>query len=378
MEGFPKRIGFNGRPLCGPGLRGLSRHTLELIRELRALHPELEVFIYCYAPVDPSYKALLPFATFRDRRVVPKLLWDLVVLPLQLRADGVEVFHSTNNLGVPPRWFGGRNFVTIHDAFTHRARWPWRSPRHWWGSINYRLELALAKRSAAVFTVSSTAGEEIERELGVLAAKLVVAYNGASLPPARPRRCDPFFLYVGGLEERKNIPCLLAGVELFNEGAVDRIPLVLVGKLADAAPAVRRTLAERTDLFQVLEGVSDADLAQLYADARALIFPSKEEGFGLPLVEAFSLSCPTIVSDIKVFRELAEDAALFFPPDSPAALARQMRRLTENPELRAELVAKGQGRAPAFRWEELAATVSRTYLSFAGSRDTLEERGVHP
>ena len=77
MGALPTKIGFNGRPFCQPGIRGLSRHTLELILHMRALDPELEVVIYCYDEIHPTYKALLPFATFRDQRVSPKLFWDL-------------------------------------------------------------------------------------------------------------------------------------------------------------------------------------------------------------------------------------------------------------------------------------------------------------
>ncbi len=364
MGSIPKKIGFNGRPFCRPGIRGLSRHTFELIRELRELDPELEIFIYCYEEVHPSYKELLPYATFRDQKISPKILWDLWVLPKQLRADGIEIFHSTNNLGVPPWWYGGLTFVTIHDAFTHRARWPWRGPRNWWASFNYRIELALLRGCAAVFTVSETAGAEIDRELRLGGLEPIVAYNGTSLPTSGPFHRAPFFLYVGGLEERKNIGCLLEGVRLYNTGVLEPIPLVIVGKVSEASDRVRSVLLGSPELFSLREGVNDAELSKLYASATALIFPSKEEGFGLPLAEAFSLGCPAVVSDIQVFRELANDAALFFSPDDPQTLAAQLRRLQTSSELRQELVSKGLDRGRLFRWDAMAKKVYETYFEF--------------
>ncbi len=367
MGSIPKKIGFNGRPFCRPGIRGLSRHTLELIRHLHELDGELEIFIYCYEEMHSTYKDLLPFATFRDQKISPKILWDLWVLPGQLRADGIEIFHSTNNLGVPPRWSGCQSFVTIHDAFTHRARLPWRGPRNWWASLNYRIELALIKRCAAIFTVSVAAGDEIDRELQLGGRSPVVAYNGTSLPQALPSQRAPFFLYVGGLEERKNIICLVEGIKLFNAEVVDPTPLIIVGKIGDAPAQVRSMILASPELFLLREGVSDAELSQLYADARALIFPSKEEGFGLPLAEAFSLGCPAVVSDIKVFHELAADAALFFSPDDPLALAAQLRRLLTSPELQKELVNKGLERAATFRWDAMAKKVYETYFEFSTS-----------
>jgi len=350
------RIGFNGRPFCSNELRGLGRHTLELIKGLKAQHPELEIFLYTYAPVTEEFKKLLPYATVRDRRVRPKLLWDLWSLRAQLAEDQIDLYHSTINLGVPLLFFKKLPLVvTIHDHFTHVAQRPL------WGRLQYAVEFALLRRSQLVFTVSADAREKIARLMGIRREKIRVSYNGVGLAPvAAPPVEERYFLYVGGMEARKNISVLLEAFLSFHQ----REPtsrLKLVGNPEHASARDRDLIQAHADIIEVVQGAGDAQLAALYQGARALIFPSLEEGFGLPLIEAMALGCPVIASDIEVFKEIGADAALYFPRASASALTEQMRGLEADAELRDRLCARGRERARKFRWETLVAQTYEAY-----------------
>lgn len=363
MAKNPKKIGFNGRPFCQEGMRGLSRHTLELILGLRALHPELEFYVYSYGAVSTFYKQALPFVHFRERNVRLKLLWDLFWLGHDVRSDKLDIFHSTNNVGVP--WVADLPiFVTIHDHFSHVARYPWgRTPSSWWASLNYRIELCLLRRVAGFFTVSQSAKVEIIHRLNIPDNKIVVTYNGSSLPiTTSPDVVEDYYLYVGGLEERKNVGVMLDGFRQFSRQSKAQAKLKIVGKLAGAPTQVINQIMGSPELFSIIESTTDNELAGLYQNARALIFPSLEEGFGLPLVEALGLGCPAVVSEIPVFREIAQDAALYFSPTSASDLSSCLERLAIDTSLRDQLIHRGRQLAARFTWKNMAADVYARYL----------------
>lgn len=361
MATTPLRIGFNGRPFIVDGMRGLSRHTFELIRELKRQHPDVEIFVYSYDAVSSFYKRQLPFVTFRDRRVRPKLLWDLLLLPREIRADRLDLFHSTINLGVPLISKRFPLYATLHDHFTHAARLPWgKRPREWWAALNYRLELRLLKRAKLFFTVSHAAKADIARSMNLPAAKIKVAYNGVNLSTTDPRVVGNYFLYVGGLEVRKSVITLLRAMVLLSERTP--VKLILAGSLRAATPEVRKLLEERRDLFELREGVSDEELTKLYRNARALVFPSLEEGFGLPLVEAMALGCPVIASDIEVFKEIGTGASLFFKAGDDRDLLRCLTEFEANPSLGERLSQAGPRAAAKFTWAKMAEEVYSSYV----------------
>jgi glycosyltransferase involved in cell wall biosynthesis len=362
MAKTPLRIGFNGGPFCQPGMRGLGRHTLELILGLKQIEPELEISLYCYEEIHHSYKELLPFVKFRDKKIRPKFLWDFFFLAWEIKKDKLDIFHSTNNLGVP-LLSGVPSMVTIHDTFTHRARLPWRRGyRNWWAALMYRLELLAVMSAKKFLTVSESAKAEIHEEMMIPNEKIVVTYNGSSFNfPEGEQHKEDYYLYVGGLETRKNIKPMLEAILAFNEKRIPKIPLKLVGSLHGANTEIRGILEKHSELFHLINNVRDSELADYYRKARALIFPSLEEGFGLPLVEAMRSGCPAVVSDIKVFKEIAQESALYFSPQNPSDIKNKLVLLEESPDLAKSLVKSGLERSKEFTWEKMA---TRTYSEY--------------
>jgi glycosyltransferase involved in cell wall biosynthesis len=149
---------------------------------------------------------------------------------------------------------------------------------------------------------------------------------------------ERFVLYVGGINERKNLQVLAIALDRMSPPP----PLVLAGPLP-AEPLGFWGLDR--PWIQHLGYVPDADMPGLYTAATLKVFPSKLEGFGLPLAEAMAAGTPVIASDIPVFREVGGDAVCFFPPDDPAALADLIRTGLESPGFRDEYRSRGRAQS---------------------------------
>ena len=107
--------------------------------------------------------------------------------------------------------------------------------------------------------------------------------------------------------------------------------------------------------------MTDEELSMAYGNAQAFIFPSKYEGFGIPILEAFKCKCPVILANASCFPEIAEDAAIYFGQDDSDELADKMIELLDNPALREKLIRKGVARVQSFSWEKAAEETLEFY-----------------
>ncbi|MGH7700708.1 MAG: glycosyltransferase family 4 protein, partial [Gemmatimonadales bacterium] len=177
------------------------------------------------------------------------------------------------------------------------------------------------------------------------------------LPPA-------YALSVGALVARKNLARVFDAVQaLRTEPATADLMLIHAGPTgalaADVAAAASRP--GLAGAVSVLGYVPAEDLAALYGLARFLVFPSLDEGFGLPVAEAMACGCPAITSNISALPEVAGDAALLVDPTSTDEIAGAMRRLWTDEALRNALVRRGLARAAGYRWERTAAATVAVY-----------------
>lgn len=239
----------------------------------------------------------------------------------------------------------------VHDvSFIEHPEWFSPIERLWMK----RAIPATMEMSAAVITVSSFSRYEIIRTCGINPAKIHVAHNGVD--PARggdaaaSPAVAPYFICVGNLEPRKNVPTLLRAFAGFRNDHPDH-RLMVVGH-----PKRGGTASEQPGV-EFAGYLPDDELAALTAGAIALCFPSLYEGFGLPPLEAMALGVPVIASDIPVIRELYSEAALLVPPTDRAAWSEAMSRLVSDAGLRSELSETGTARAADFTWRETAGAV---------------------
>ncbi len=227
----------------------------------------------------------------------------------------------------------------------------------------------LLDRAARVIAISQATKQDLIDYAGMAAERIDIAWPGNSLapPPAsggpgivsRAPSGRPYLLFVGQRPSYKNFAGCLRGVadllrkrdlalRCIGGGAFNDEELALIGELKLAARVSHETL-------------TDEALAVAYRDALLFVFPSLGEGFGIPLLEAFSCGCPVAASDIAVFREVAADAAQYFEPRRSESIGSAVATLLDDSALRARLVAAGRERQRQFSWARSAQLTAATY-----------------
>ena len=347
---------------------GTATSTLGMVRALQARDDLDLVGVAAWhrsQPVDP-WRPTIPV---RHLHVPGTLLydaWHRSRRPRVERATGpVDVIHATT-LAMPPAT--APVVVSIHDlAFLdHPDFFTVR------GLAFFRRGLQLALEHAAAVLVPSRATFDACREAGFEESRLRVAPWGIDTEPATAAHVEaarrryglrrPYVLFVGTVEPRKNLRRTL---EAFSRISAEGRPvdLALVGPegwnedLAELLDAV----GEAKDHVQLLGFVPSADLAALYAGAAAFCFPSLQEGFGLPVLEALAQGAPVITSAGTATEEVAGDAALLIDPTDVDALTDAIRQVLDDSALTDRLRAAGPIQAARFSWTRCSEVVATTY-----------------
>lgn len=216
------------------------------------------------------------------------------------------------------------------------------------------------RKARRIFTVSNFSRQQIIDWSDIPEDRVVVVGNGVSevfSPGTPPRGPSPYMLHVGRRSSHKNIPRLLQAFAASRSSRIGR--LAFTGDPDPPTTELVRALglAERVSFKGNL---TDTDLADLYRGARALVFPSLHEGFGLPLIEAMACGIPVITSDVSSMAEIAgRENALLVDPTDVDALADAMDRVAEDDQLWQTLCARGLERARDFTWSAVAARVQQ-------------------
>jgi glycosyltransferase involved in cell wall biosynthesis len=265
--------------------------------------------------------------------------------------------------------------VTIHDLAFERM--PETFTRR--GSLQLKLTVRrTAKKAARVATVSEYSRQDLLSIYKLPPEKVVVTYNGVesgfttqlSVPneAEEVRRrfgvSRDFLLAVGSLQPRKNLVRLIRAYSRLRSEREDFRPqLVIVGrKLWLASEIFDEVKRQRWGDDVILTGyVADEDLPALYRAARAFVYPSLFEGFGLPPLEAMACGTPVVTSDVSSLPEITGDAALLIDPNDERALANALIEIVNNDRLRADLREKGIAQAKKFTWRDAAEKTLRLY-----------------
>ncbi|MGZ4333398.1 MAG: glycosyltransferase family 4 protein [Gaiellaceae bacterium] len=318
---------------------GDETYVANLLRELGRLDSDLRIVALTRHPelVPAGIEPHRVDARFQEVRMA-------VTVPLVLRRLRPDLVHFQHVL---PPFHRGPAVVTVHDLSF--ARDP-----SLMGPLDRMVFRTLVpravRRARRVLTVSERTRRDLEELYGVPAAKIVVTPNGVDprfAPGGEPGR---YLLYVGAIQARKDPLAALAAADEAG------LPLVVVGPEKEPGLA-QRLRAGGADL----RGYVDADdLARLYREAAALVFPSRFEGFGLPVLEAMASGTPVVATDDPAVREVAGDAALYALPAELGGAV--LRALDERPRL----AAAGLERARAFSWEATARRTLAVYEEVLG------------
>lgn len=261
-----------------------------------------------------------------------------------LRRDGAALFHGLNQRLPPGRM--RRAVTTFHDLFVLSAEY---STPEFRARFTAQARDA-AERADAIIAVSEFTKSQVTGLLGVAPQKIRVVHHGVRpLPvPSLPR--EKLILSVGAIQKRKNLGRL---VEAF-EALPSDWQMVLAGSDGFGAGEIRARIqtSPARNRIQATGYVNDDALARWYGRASIFAFPSLDEGFGIPVLEAMAAGVPVLTSNGSALREVAGEAALLVDPASTEALAGALQELAENPELRMEFARRGRERANLFTWEK--------------------------
>ncbi|MCC6540011.1 MAG: glycosyltransferase family 4 protein [Bryobacterales bacterium] len=339
----------------GSELSGVGVYSRELLAGLAALDPHA-AWTWAYRPHHWRTRFFGPPVPAGARR---RLLWES-------RPPGrCDLFHGLNQrlpafCGTPPhRRAGLRTVATFHDLFMMSREYSTAGFR---SRFTEQATLA-AERADAVIAVSAFTGSQVQAMLGVEPARIHVVHHGVRpLPPPSgptPAR-EPVVLSVGALQVRKNTLGLIRAFERLPEGW----RLILAGSLQGfGAPELRAAVEASSKRSSIdLRGwVSDAELAGLYARASIFAFPSLDEGFGIPVLEAMANGVAVMASNTSALPEVCGDAALLVDPQDLDAMAGALERLMQQDGLRHELIVRGRQRAASFTWERCARETLAVY-----------------
>lgn len=368
MTHRPLRIGVDACAAAETGA-GRGRYVRELLRHLAGLDAEHEFRLYARRPWEvPELDGRFSWHTIS----APHLLWPLLaVRPMSRDCDVALATGSYLLAGLMRR----PCVAIVYDFVPFHAELG--APR---GSAFERLTLPLAvRRSPALVAISHATKAELVRRFPGAAGKTRVVHPGADAafsqdgrepgPVVRAHGIErPYVLVTATLEPRKNLARLIDAFAGLPPDLTRSHELVLVGARGWRSNDVRERIAEHPDCVRALGYVADDDLPALYRGATVFCYPSLQEGFGLPVLEALQCGTPVIASRLSSLPEVAGDAARYIDPHAVEDIRDALLQLLRDPSLRRELGARGPAQAAKFSWARSAAALLEI-LEAAGSED---------
>jgi glycosyltransferase involved in cell wall biosynthesis len=307
-----------------------------------------------------------------------RLAWEQFGLPRQVRAHRLDVLHSPHY--TMPLRHSARSVVTFHDMTFVLYPDLHQTVKRFFFPMMMRWS---ARRADRLIAVSTSTRDDLVRLWGLDAGKIAPVPEAADAE-FQPRssqeiadvcgryglRPGDYILYVGMLEPRKKVDRLVEAFGLV-AGKLPGVDLVIAGRrgwMYDQIFARVEALGLR-DRVRFTGYVLSQDLPALYGGARLFAYPSKYEGFGIPVLEAMSCGAPVVTTNVSSMPEVAGDAAILVAPDDVAGLAEALLRVSTDHALRDDLACRGLARAKTFSWERCARETIAVYeAALAGGR----------
>jgi glycosyltransferase involved in cell wall biosynthesis len=296
--------------------------------------------------------------------------WSTVGLPWAAARAGVDLIHAPAYTA--PLTARVPIVLTIHDvSYARRPEWyPYRID--WMRRAFYRRS---AHRAAQVVTDSEFSAAEIQAAYGIGSDRITVAPLGVShlfVPKASGRPSDlpagvhpGFLLHVGDIHKRRNLGVVVRAIVEARSQAALRFPLslVLAGVDRGGVDELQRmaTAASMSDLVVRLGPVREECLISLYREAAALVYPSRYEGFGLPVLEAMACGTPVVASRAASIPEVLGDAGVLIDPNDVSGWAGAIVSVLNDEMVRGRMRAKGLARATEFTWARTARRTLEAY-----------------
>ncbi|MDO8667543.1 MAG: glycosyltransferase family 1 protein [bacterium] len=370
------RIGIDAR-FYGPVGKGLGRYTQEIVDNIIKLDRKNEYVVFLRRENFHSFNSNNP----KVKKVLADIKWyglaEQILLPFYIWRERLSLMHFSH-FNVPV-FCPVKFVVTIHDLilikFPTRRATTLAPMIYKIKNFFYKIVITLAvKRARKVIAVSEYTKLDLVRQFKIKPEKVRAVYEGASefshCCGARDEKADdilnkygitkPYLLYVGNAYPHKNLEGL---IRVFSEIIKNKpdLKLVLVGKEDYFYSRLKQSAINQVGAVIFPGYVPDEDLRVLYAKARAYVFPSLYEGFGLPALEAMAFGLPVASSNKTCLPEILGEAAVYFNPENEAEMKEKIELVVKDENLRQELIKRGYEQVKKYRWIECAQKTLAVY-----------------
>lgn len=348
-------------------LEGIGWFTFECLKRICLQHPEVDFYFIFDRKPNPEFlfaENVIPKVVYPQARH-PFLFyaWFNITLPFALRKIDPDLFLSPDGYNAIP--YKGKSLLVIHDLnFEHYPKdLPWLVRKY------YRyFTPRFARKADRIATVSGFSREDISSTYHIDPAKIDVVYDGVNeyfhpvgqdiILKTRDAYTGgkPYFIFIGALHPRKNLVNLFKAFDIFKKTDKQDTLLLIAGEKQYWTGEIRNSYAcmhHKNDV--IFTGrLKVTEVNDLIGSSIALLYVSYFEGFGIPILEAFACNTPVITSNRSSMPEIAGNAALLTDPFSPPDIAGAMHQISVSPELRQDLIYKGNLRLLNFSWNKTA------------------------
>lgn len=384
------KIGFDAKR-AAQNRTGLGNYSRFIIRILSEIHSDNAYHLYVPKPQRIPYLKEIPTLSRLKLRFPPKgmwsklsALWRVWGINKDIQRDGIDIFHGLSNelplnIGTPEdreKRLGknrSKYIVTIHDLiFLHTPQY-----YHWIDRKIYNYKFHKACQNAdRIIAVSEYTKQEIISYYRIPEEKIDVVYQGCDPVFAKEISTekkeevkrkytlpDKFVLYVGSIEERKNLLLVAQAMSLLQQQPKNDIHIVAVGRHTPYTDKIQAYLKEQgiEPVFHFYHQVPYEDLPSFYKLAHAFVYPSRIEGFGIPLLEAITSGVPAIGCTGSCLEEAGGPDSLYVAPDHPESMAETILRVCTDIQLRQNMITKGKEYAQRFTDEKLCRDIWNVY-----------------
>ncbi|MDG5815007.1 glycosyltransferase family 1 protein [Chitinispirillales bacterium ANBcel5] len=365
------KVGINA--LCYSTNRaGISNYIYNLLQQLSKQSHNVQFTVFLpqsakkdYVKFDNCKMVFLP-----AKNILFRILLEQLFLPILFYRFKLDLLHSPGNIS--PILLFKKNIVTIHDIYFRHDKNRFTLFKKVYLYLFTPLTVRFCR---SVICVSRYTYLEILKYYKVDQSKITVIAQGYSVGSTTSTAIKPvfnnsiiskpFFLFVGTIEPGKNLVNLIKAFKSFQS----QYQLIIAGKFGWKYEVIITAANEVSvkDAIIFTGYISDSNLTWLYDNAKALVFPSIYEGFGLPVIEAMSRGCPVCCSDTSCLPETAGNAALYFDPLKPSDINEKMKTVLD-PVVRKDLKKKGYLNVKRFSWEHSASVLLNHYFEVLKNR----------
>ncbi len=347
-------IGIDTSRTTKPKLTGTEYYSIEIIKHLAKIDQENQYLLY--AQTDPSARLGNLPSNFKTKIMPFPRLWS------QVRLSWEMLWHRPDVLFVPshtvPLIHPENTVVTLHDlGFKH---FPELYSQEELAYHNWTMNFS-ANNSAEIITPSEFTKQDLIKTYNLKPNKIHVVWHGFDKDRFKPDpnvEKQPYILFIGRLEEKKNIRNMISAYGLLRQEKSINHKLVLAGSPGFGYDKIKAEIAKLPAEIQkdIIETgyISESDYVKRLQEADIFLFTTNFEGFGMPIVEAFACGTAVVTSNVSSMPEIAGNAAMLIDPKKPIEIAAALSKLINDTSFKKSLILKGRVRSGLFSWDKAA------------------------